>query len=230
MKLSIIVSVFNEKNTILKILDRVEQVNLTHFKFEKEIIIVDDGSTDGTREILKNLEGKYKIIYQQKNQGKGKAILAGLKYASGRYVLFQDADLEYDPEDYKILLKCAIANNAQVVYGSRMLNKKNKSSYVSYYYGNLLLSWFTRLLYGIKITDMYTGYTLIETDLIKSLSLKCQRFEHSPEVTAKITKKGIKIYEVPISYYPRSREEGKKIKWLDGLQALWVLFKYRFFN
>lgn len=231
MKLSIIIPVYNEKNTILEILKKIETNNLTDLGFEKEIIIVDDGSTDGTLEILKGLEKNYKIIYHPKNQGKGAAIRTGLKYATGDYTIIQDADLEYDPKDYKKLLECAIKNNAQVVYGSRNLNPKNKYSSLLYYLGGVFLTFLTNILYNAKITDEATGYKLFKTEFLKSIPLDSKGFEFCPEITAKIAKRKIKIYEVPISYYPRSIKAGKKIKWWkDGLKAAWALIKYRFLN
>jgi glycosyltransferase involved in cell wall biosynthesis len=228
MTLSIIIPVFNEKKTILEVLKKVEGVDLGSFGIQKEIIIVDDGSTDGTREILENLKNKFKIVYHPVNLGKGQAIRTGLKFVSGEYVLIQDADLEYDPEDYKKLLDCALKNNAQAVYGSRLLNPHHKRAALSYYLGGIFLNFATNILWGTKITDESTCYKLFKTQTLKSLNLKCRKFEFCPEVTAKIAKRGIKIYEVPISYYPRSKKEGKKIKWRDGLQALWTLIKYKF--
>jgi len=230
MVLSIIIPVYNEKNTIPEILKRIEQVSLNEFSFKKEIIVIDDGSTDSTKDILKGLEDKYKIIYHPKNKGKGAAIRTGLQYASGDYVIIQDADLEYDPQDYKQIIECALKNNAQVVYGSRRLNPKNKPRYVSYYLGGIFLNWATGMISGTKISDESTCYKLFKTELIKSIPLKCDRFEFCPEITAKIIKRKIKIFEVPISYHPRSREEGKKIKWRDGLKTLWALIKYKFFD
>jgi len=230
MKLSIIIPVFNEKKTISEILNRIEHVNLAQIGFGKEIIIVDDGSIDGTKDILKRLEKNYEIIYHLKNQGKGAAIRTGLKEVSGDYVIIQDADLEYEPEDYKKLLECALKNKAQVVYGSRLLNHKNEFSYSSYYYGGVILNWLTNIICGIKITDESTCYKLFKTETIKSIPLKCQRFEFCPEITAKIAKRRIKIYEVPISYRPRHKNEGKKIRWRDGIIALWALIKYKFFD
>ena len=230
MVLSILIPVFNEENTILKILKKIEEVNLSYLGFEKEVIIVDDGSTDGTGEILENLNQEYKIIYHSKNQGKGAAIRTALQYASGDYTIIQDADLEYDPEDYKKLLGYALKNNAEVVYGSRLLNHNNEFSYTSYYYGGLALNWFTNIICGIKITDESTGYKMFKTGILKSMPLKCEGFEFCPEVTARIARRGIKIYEVPISYTPRHKKEGKKIKWRDGIKALWFLIKYRFFS
>jgi len=228
MILSIIIPVYNEKNTILEILKKIEQVDLNDFSFGKEIIIVDDCSTDGTKEILDKLGNKYKIIYQPKNQGKGAAIRTGLEYVSGDYLIIQDADLEYDPKDYKKLLAFSLKNKAKVVYGSRLLNPHNKFSHLSFYLGGIFLNLATNLLWRTKITDESTCYKLFKTETIKSIPLKCQRFEFCPEITAKIAKRGIKIYEVPISYYPRHLKEGKKIKWSDGLVALWTLIKYKF--
>ena len=176
------------------------------------------------------MENKYKIIYHSKNQGKGAAIKTGLKQASGDYVIIQDADLEYDPKDYKKLLTTALENKAEVVYGSRRLNPKNKYSHLSFYMGGLLLNWLARVLYGIKITDESTCYKLFKTETIKAIPLKCERFEFCPEITAKVAKRKIRIYEVPIEYYPRNKEEGKKIKWRDGFEALWVLIKYKFID
>lgn len=230
MTLSIIIPVYNEKKTILEILKKINEVDLASFSFEKEIVIVDDCSTDGTREILDKLAGQYKIIYQPKNRGKGAAIRAGLQFVSGNFVVIQDADLEYDPQDYKKLLECALKNDAQVVYGSRLLNHQNRFSYTSFYYGGLILNWLTNIICGIKITDESTCYKLFKTETLKSFSLKCERFEFCPEVTAKAAKKKIRIYEVPINYYPRTKEEGKKIKWRDGLEALLTLIKYKFFS
>lgn len=230
MTLSVVIPVFNEKNTISEIIGRIERVNLREFGFKKEIIIVDDGSNDGTREVLKKFEDKYKVVYHLKNRGKGAAIRTALEKVSGDYVIIQDADLEYDPKDYKKLLDFALKNNARVVYGSRRLNPQNKPSYSSYYWGGVILNWFTNLILGTKITDESTCYKLFKTETIKSIPLRCERFEFCPEVTAKVSKKGIKIHEVPISYTPRHKKEGKKIKWRDGLEALLVLIKYKFFN
>lgn len=230
MVLSIIIPVYNEKNTISEILKRVDAVDLTEFSFRKEIIIVDDASNDGTKEILEGLENKYKIIYQSENRGKGVAIRVGLGEVSGDYVIIQDADLEYDPNDYKKILDCALKNNAEVVYGSRRLSHENKYSHLSYYLGGLFLNLMTRIISGADVTDESTCYKFFKTEIIKSIPLKCEKFEFCPEVTMKIAKRGIKIYEVPISYFPRSKKEGKKIKWKDGLDALLVLIKYRFFD
>lgn len=228
MTLSIIIPIFNEKNTISEILKRIENASLGDSSFKKEIIMVDDGSTDGTRDILKSLEGKYKVIYHSINQGKGAAIKTGLNHITGDYVIIQDADLEYDPKDHKKLLEFAIKNNAEVVYGSRRLNAKNGYSHLSFYLGGIFLNWLTRTLYGLKITDESTCYKLFKTETIKKIPLECKRFEFCPEITAKIAKRKIKIYEVPIEYYPRHKKEGKKINWRDGLEAVRTLIKYKF--
>ena len=228
MKLSIIIPVYNEKNTIAEILKRIEAVDLGA---AKEVIIVDDFSTDGTGEILKSLENNYKIIYQPKNSGKGAALRAGFMEATGDWLVVQDADLEYNPNDFKAMLKLMREAGALVVYGSRRLEHsyfKTRHSGHIYAFGGIFITWFTNLLYGAKITDEPTCYKMFKTDFLKSINLECQRFEFCPEVTAKIARRGIKIYEVPISYRPRHKSEGKKINWRDGLEALWILLKYRF--
>jgi len=224
MMLSIIIPVYNEKDTILGILKKVKNVKINP---TKEIIIVDDFSTDGTREILKSLKG-IKIYYHNKNKGKCDAIKTGLKHASGDLIIIQDADLEYDPEDYKKLLK-EIDKGADVVYGSRFLRnfKKDKTFILSHHLGNKFLSILTTILYGIKITDMETCYKLFRKDVIKNIKLNSTKFGFEPEVTAKVLKNH-KIVEVPINFYPRDFEHGKKISWRDGIQHVFYLIKYRF--
>ena len=227
MKLTVIIPVFNEKATIEQIIKKVKKVPV-----EKEIIVVDDGSTDGTAEILKEISEKdknIKIILKEKNEGKGSAIREGLKYVNGDVVVIQDADLEYEPTDWIEMLKFMEEKKADVVYGSRVLGKNKKSSFV-FYLGGRILSIITNFLYGAGITDEPTCYKMFNTEIIKSLNLKCRGFEFCPEVTAKIRKKGIKIYEVPIHYNPRSTKEGKKIRWKDGIIAIWTLIKYRFID
>jgi glycosyltransferase involved in cell wall biosynthesis len=227
MLLSVIIPVYNEKNTILKILEKVKSV-----KIDKEIIIVDDFSTDGTREILESLKGKdekLKIIFQKKHVGKGFAIRTALKFVEGEIVLIQDADLEYDPNEYPKLIGPILEGKAKVVYGSRVLKKNPKASII-FYIGGRFLSFLTNLLYGTNITDEPTGYKVFSTDVLKSIDLKCLGFEFCPEVTAKVAKKGYKIYEVPINYNPRSIKEGKKIRFKDALKAVFTLIKYRFID
>ncbi len=225
MKLSIIMPVYNEKNTILKILDKVKNVKLK--KIEKEIIIVDDFSTDGTRDVLKEInETNIKIFFHKKNFGKGAAIKTALPHVTGDLVIIQDADLEYDPQDYKKLINCLKKKKSDVVYGVRSSNKK---SYYRFYLGNKFLTLLTTLLYNKKMKDMETCYKLFRSKILKKININANGFDFEPEITAKILKKKkIKIYQIPISYNPRSVEEGKKIKIKDGLIAIWTLIKYRF--
>jgi len=223
MKLSIIIPVYNERGNILKVLDRVGRVDIG---IEKEIIIVDDCSTDGTRNLLERIT-KHKIFYHSKNMGKGSAIRTALKHATGDITLIQDADLEYHPEEYPQLLKPILSGDAEVVYGSRFLYE-HRPRYWLNYQGNRFISFLTTLLFFKKITDIETCYKVFKTDVIKNINLKAKRFDFEPEVTAKILKRGYDIYEVPISYKCRSYEEGKKITWKDGLASLWYLIKYRF--
>ncbi len=231
--LSVIIPVFNEKNTIEEILKKINAVDFSSLGFQKEIILVDDGSSDGTREILSGMarqDNGLKVFFHKENKGKGAAIRTGLEAVSGDYVIIQDADLEYDPADYKKLLECALQNNAKVVYGSRRKGSGKQFSSFSFYLGGSALTLATNLLYGTNITDEATCYKLFKTEVIKNIPLKCERFEFCPEITAKVAKKGIKIYEVPINYFPRHQNEGKKIKWKDGVEALWILIKYRFID
>jgi len=224
MKLSVLIPVHNEEKTLKIIIKKVQKVPI-----KKEIIIVDDGSTDGTKGLLRELEQQdnIKVIYQNQNRGKGAAIRTAIPLVTGEVTIIQDADLEYDPADYLKLIEPIITNNTKVVYGSRFLNKQNKHSYLRYYLGGVTLSLLTNLLYSQKLTDEPTCYKVFDSQLLKSLNLKCRKFEFCPEVTAKVAKRGILIKEIPISYYPRSIAEGKKIRWRDGLKAIWTLFKYR---
>lgn len=231
MTLSIIIPAFNEENTIEEIIKRVEAVSLP---IEKEIIIVDDGSFDNTKKILEkiNKEFNFILIEHSKNQGKGAAIKTGLSQATGDFILIQDADLELNPYEYPILLKPLLEKKAEVVYGSRVLgkNKTNKKTRRNwpFFLGGKLLTFLANLLYGLNITDEPIGYKVFKKEILKNMDLECKGFEFCPEVTAKIAKKGIKIYEVPVSYNPRSRKEGKKTKCKDGLKAIWTLIKYKF--
>jgi glycosyltransferase involved in cell wall biosynthesis len=234
MTLSIIIPAYNEAKTIHLLLNKVLAVNLVK-NLKKEIIIVNDCSTDNTKEVIEHYIGEHKgfnitLINQSENKGKGAAIRKGLEKTTGDYAIIQDADLEYDPEDYNILLTRLTDNNLPVIYGSRFLNKQNKHSYSSFYIGGQIVTWITNILFLQKLTDEPTCYKLFKTDFIKSIPLKCNGFEFCPEITAKVAKRGIKIKELPIAYYPRSIEEGKKIKWTDGLEAIWTLLKYRFVN
>lgn len=218
--------VYNEMATIEEIIAKVRQVPLS-----KELIIVDDCSTDGTRSLLRKYEKEndVTVIFHDRNVGKGGAIRTGLVKANGDVVVIQDADLEYDPQDLQELIKPIQEGKAQVVYGSRRLNSTNtQHSGLSYYIGGILVTYLARWLYHLKITDEATCYKMLEARLIKSLNLQCERFEFCPEVTAKLAKRKIPILELPISYCPRHKKDGKKINWLDGLEAIWTLVKYKF--
>lgn len=222
MKLSIIIPVFNEEKTIAKIIDLLHKTT----GFKKEIIVVDDASTDGTHKKLQETKG-IKIIRHPKNLGKGSAIRTGIEAATGDYVLVQDADLEYDPEDILAMIKPINQGKAEVVYGSRFTGSR-RNMFFWHLMGNQLLTLVTNVLYNTTLSDMETCYKLIPLKLIKSLNLRAKRFEFEPEVTAKILKKGIRIWEVPISYAGREYHEGKKITWRDGIPALFTLLKYFF--
>ena len=230
MKLSVIIPVYNEEETIAEIVRRIKTVNL-----EKEIIIVEDGSTDKTREILKEIlkqkdsSDEIKLVSRLQKSGKGEAIRTGLKYVSGDIVIIQDADLEYDPNDYYALVRPIVEGKTKVVYGSRELGKNRKSS-LSFFLGGKILSFLTNLLYNAKITDEPTCYKVFKKEVLQDLNLKCKSFEFCPEVTAKLRKKGYQIYEVPIHYTPRSIKKGKKIRISDGVIAIWTLIKYRFID
>jgi len=229
MKLSIIIPVYNEKDTILELLKKVESADLGNV--EKEIIIIEDHSTDGSRELLAGLRDKYKIIYHDKNYGKGRALRTGFARASGEIIVIQDADLEYDPDDFNLMLEKIMEPGVQVVYGSRVGHenyfKIRKSGHI-FALGGFFLTWLANLLYGAGITDEPTCYKMFRAELLPGLDLKCERFEFCPEFTAKVAKKGIKIHEVSISYNPRHKNEGKKIKFKDGLEAIAALIKNKF--
>ena len=223
--LSVIIPNFNESQTIELLIAKVLLVNI-----DIQVIIVDDASTDGSVEILKKYEDRpnFKIVYHQSNKGKGAAIRSGIKYVEGKIVIIQDADLEYEPNDYQHLIEPILMQKTKVVYGSRLLSQKNNKSYLSFYWGGRLVTFFTNLLYNQALTDEPTCYKVFDANLLRSINLECKRFEFCPEVTAKIAKLGIRIPELPIAYYPRKMEDGKKIKWYDGIEALWVLLKYKF--
>lgn len=222
---SIIIPVYNEKKTIKKILSRVlvaETLGLA-----KEIMVVDDGSTDGTRKILKGVRNpEIKKIFLDRNYGKGYALRVGLKKITGEIVIVQDADLEYNPADYSVLLAPFLYQNVKAVFGSRELNINNYS-YLSYFLGGKIITLLTRLLFGGRLTDVPTGYKAIEVKTLKKLNLKCKRFEFCPEITSEILKRKISIVEVPIRYKPRRVEDGKKIRFRDGIEAILTLLRVR---
>ncbi len=225
MRLSIIIPVFNERATVLALLDRVEGAGA-----DAEIIVVDDGSTDGSREIVaeraREAGDRITLVEHRINRGKGAALVTGMARASGDYVLFQDADLEYDPADYGLLLEVVDSRGAAAVYGSRFGAGRPRMS-VRHVVGNRLLTGLTNLLYGSDLTDMETCYKLIRRDLLQELGVACNRFDIEPEITAKLLKRGVTIHEVPISYQGRSFAAGKKISWFDFVSAVWTLVRLR---
>jgi glycosyltransferase involved in cell wall biosynthesis len=225
--LSIIIPVFNEERTIDEVIKAVLDVSLPQWK--KDIIIIDDGSTDSTRERLKFWEKKVRVLYKQKNEGKGSALNIGFQQAKGDVLIIQDADLEYSPKDYAQLLAPFDNVHVNVVYGSRFLGSHLSTMFV-YELGNKFVTFMTNVLYNTNITDMETGYKAFRSSVIKEITIQSKRFDVEPEITAKILKKGYQIFEVPISYFGRKFSDGKKLTWRDGIVALWVLFKHRIFS
>ena len=245
MKLSIIIPVYNEEGTIEELLRRVNSVKLPP-GFQKEIIVVDDGSTDKTTEVLSEFKMKnlvfhkkirgseqFKILRHSKNKGKGAAIRTGIENSTGDLIIIQDADLEYDPKFYAILLEPIFQNNAQVVYGSRLINYplkfwgKDKTVLPLHLIANRFLTFLTNSIYGGKLTDMETGYKLFKKAVLKNISINSNKFDFEAEITARILKKKIPIIEVPIIVKPRTYKEGKKIGWMDGITAIFTLIKYK---
>lgn len=234
-KITIIIPVYNEEKTIISVLTKIKNLKFEYKdkKLEKEIIIVNDGSKDSSKNIIEEYIKKgelknFKLI-NKKNEGKGSAIRKGFEFAEGDIITIQDADLEYNPEDFKKLIIPIVEGREKVVYGSRFM-EKHIPMYKLYFFGNKFLSFLTKALYRAKITDMETCYKVFRKDVIKSLELKSNKFDIEPEITAKILRKGINIKEIPISYSPRSIEDGKKIGWRDGLMAIYVLLKLKISN
>jgi len=225
-KITILIPVYNELNTLELIIQKVEETDLCGL--EKEIILIDDYSTDGTREILKNLEAKYKVLYHEKNQGKGAALRTGFKNMTGDVVIIQDADLEYNPKDYEELIKPVVEGRCDVVYGSRLMNKPDKSFMLTHLLGNKLITFVGNVLYGKKLTDLETCYKVFNRNILQGVEIKSNRFDFEPEITAKILKKKARFMEMPISYNGRGHDEGKKITWKDGFGAIWALVRFRF--
>lgn len=238
-KLSIVIPAYNEERFIRTLLEQIHQVPLEHIGFTKEIIVVDDGSTDKTFELASNFPGVHCL--RQANQGKGAAVQKGISISTGDYVIVQDADLEYDPQDYMVMLREIKDDKPLVVYGSRPLGiwrsgtscglpGKHRQQAWGPWFANVVLSLWTGLLYGRRITDPLTAYKLYPLQILRRMNVKTHGFETDHELTAKLAKMGIPIKEVPIAYQPRSVEEGKKIRARDGLIAVWTLLKFRFSN
>lgn len=245
MKLSVIIPVYNEKDTVIELIRRTKEVPI-----DEEIIVIDDGSSDGTQALLKaeySKDPNIKLIFHEKNKGKGSAIRTGIGYVTGDILIIQDADLEYDPRDFVKILEKFNDPNVDVVYGNRFANmsgvdflikwfqnrflgKSHEIKRFHLFFGVQLLNVLTNLLYGCLISDEATCYKAFRKKVIDKITLRCTSFEFCPEVTAKVRKAGHKIYQVPISYHPRSSQEGKKLNWFDGLEAIWTLLKYRFVN
>lgn len=224
--------IFNEKNMILDVIKGVEQVDLGDI--EKEIILVDDGSTDGTRDILKNLENKYKVIYHEKNRGRGAAMRTGFGTASGDIILVQDADFEFNPRNYPALIKPILEGKADVVYGSRFLNKEFRHVFLLFHFANKFITYVSNVLGGLRLTDMLTCHKVFKKEVLQEIlpHLISERFELEPEITAQISKRGYRLCEVPLLFQGRLRtyKEGKKIHWRDGLILLWFTIKFNLFK
>ncbi len=225
MKLSVIIPVYNEVESIQVILKRVQEQNLAH-----EIVVVDDGSKDGTRDVLKELDGKggVRIILHERNRGKGAAVRTGMAAALGDVLLIQDADLEYDPRDYPTLLKPIEEGIADVVYGSRFMGGARRVAMFWHMVANQLLTFMTNILYNTILTDMETGYKVFRREILDGMVLRANSFDFEPEFTAKVLKRNFRIFEVPITFNPRDYTQGKKIKLHDAFEAVWTLIKYRF--
>lgn len=222
--LSVIVPVYNERNTVAEIVRRMRRVQLP---VELEIILVDDGSSDGTDKILDAIQDStVRVVRHGVNSGKGRAVRTGLDEARGDLVLIQDADLEYDPEDWPSMLHPILRGKARVVYGSRFTGER-KNMLIAHWVGNRILSLVTNILYDTTLSDMETCYKLFDRKVLEGMTIRSNRFDFEPEITAKVLRRGHRIYEVPISYNGREYDEGKKITWKDGVAALWTLFRYR---
>ena len=230
-KLSVIIPVYNERRTLQEVLARVARAPMA-----KEVIVVDDGSDDGTRKILERLSedsgfpDELRIFFHSRNRGKGAAVRTGMAQATGDWILIQDADLEYDPSDYPQLLAPLLDGHADVVYGSRFMDGAGQTRYFQHYLANRFLTFVANLLTNQNLSDMETGYKVFRREVLDGIRLRSNGFEIEPEITVKLTREGYRIHEIPISYNSRSYREGKKITWMDGLKALWALVRYRFFS
>jgi len=225
-KITILIPVYNEVSTLETMVNKVE--NTDFCGLEKEIILIDDCSTDGTKDLYPKFSN-HKVLYHSVNQGKGAALRSGFKEATGDIIVIQDADLEYDPEDYAPLIKLILDGKADVCYGTRLAGGKPSRSFMfTHLLGNKFLSLLTNVLYGSTLTDMETCYKAFRADFIKGIEIKSNRFDFEPEITAKILKRGARLYELPVSYYGREFSEGKKITWKDGVHAIFALIRFRF--
>ena len=226
--LSVVIPVYNEARTVSAVIERVLKAAVA---LPREIIVVDDASTDGTRQVLQSLPpGEIRLVLHEANRGKGAAIRTGVAHATGDIVLIQDADLEYDPRDYPLLLEPILEDQADVVFGNRFHGGPHRVLYFWHYAANRSLTLLTNLLTGLNVTDMEVGYKVFRRDVLRRITLKSDRFGFEPEVTVKVAKLGCRVYEVPIRYYGRTYQEGKKITWRDGVAALFHIIRYRFFD
>lgn len=226
MKLSIVVPVFNEADTIAEVLRQVREA-----PFDKEILVVDDGSTDATWEVLRSLDGDdLKLFRHDSNRGKGAALRTGFDHVGGDVVIVQDADLEYDPRDYPKLIRPIAEGKADVVFGSRFIGEPHRVLFFWHYLGNKVLTTLSNMMTNLNLTDMETGYKAFRAEVLRGIRLSADRFGFEPEFTAKVARRRFRIYETAISYSGRSYEEGKKITWRDGLAAIWYIFRFRFLD
>ncbi len=225
MKISVIIPVYNEVNTILEVIRRVKEA-----PYEKEIIVVDDGSEDGTADLLRQQEGGIKVLYHKKNQGKGAAIRTALPHVTGEIVVIQDADLEYNPAEYPRLLAPILDGAADVVYGSRFQGGTHRVLYFWHAVGNKIITTLSNMLTDLNLSDMETGYKVFRAEVLKKITIESNRFGFEPEITAKIARMGCRVYETPISYWGRDYSEGKKITWKDGIAAIYWILKYNLFR
>lgn len=227
LKLSIVIPIYNERETLETLIAKVNAVD-----YDKEILLIDDFSSDGTREVLKRYENKenFQVLYHDHNQGKGAALRTGFSNVNGDIIIIQDADLEYNPADYGTLIEPILDGRADVVYGSRFLGGPHRVLLFWHSIGNMVLTTFSNMLTNINLTDMETGYKVFTKKVNDTLTFKCDRFGFEPEFTAKVAKNNFRIYEVPISYNGRDYSEGKKITWKDGVAAIWYIIKFKFTN